>query len=89
MAGLCRYATVCPVFKGEIADMPVLARQYRARYCVTDCHECARYAVAEESGPSAVPETLLPNQHERGYQLVSSRWSRRGANPAAAVLGPG
>lgn len=87
MAGLCKYATVCPVCRGDIADMPVLARQYRARYCVTDWQACARFAVAEETGPSAVPDGLLPNQHERGYEIVSRAWRRAGRNPAASVFG--
>jgi hypothetical protein len=89
MPGLCSYATVCPVYRGDLEDMPVLARQYRARYCVADWQACARFAVADEAGSSVVPDTLLPNQHERGYEIVSRQWCKRGRSPAATVFGDG
>lgn len=87
MADLCRYTATCALFTGEHAPQPHLAKRYRTRYCIGEWQECARYAVAHEAGEAAVPPGLLPNQHERAYQILRARWVGRAASPAEVVFG--
>lgn len=87
MSDPCRYLATCTLFRGELAPTPHLAKRYRAHYCLGEWQECARYAVAQEAGPSAVPEGMLPNQHERAYEIVRSRWVSRASSPAEVVFG--
>ena len=83
----CDYLATCSLFSGDHAPIPQLAKRYRAHYCAGDWQECARYAVAQEAGAAAVPEGMLPNQHERAYEIVRSRWVGRAESPAEAIFG--
>jgi hypothetical protein len=85
--GCCTYMPTCALFSGDHAPAPDLAKRYRAHYCVGDWQGCARYAVAQETGIAAVPEGMLPGQHERAYEIVRSRWVGRAVSPAEAVFG--
>jgi hypothetical protein len=87
MAELCRYAGSCPVCNGSLSLDPRTARRFRTGYCVDDWQECARFAVAREAGPAAVPMRMLPTDHTVAYEILSTRWTRRGASPAFGVFG--
>ena len=89
MPDLCAYAATCTLFSGGHARAPHLVRRYRTRYCIAEWQECARYAVAQEAGMTAVPEDMLPNQHERAYEIVRNRWVGRAVSPAEAIFGKG
>ncbi|HSQ21957.1 MAG TPA: hypothetical protein VLQ52_04080 [Coriobacteriia bacterium] len=87
MAELCRYASECPVCIGSLGLGAARTRRYRTGYCLDDWRECARFAVAGEAGPDAVPRDLLPTDHTRAYGIVSSTWLEAARTPAAAVFG--
>lgn len=89
MAELCRYADECPVCVGSVGLDSRRTRRLRAGYCLDDWQECARFAVAREAGPAAVPERMLPTDHVAAYEMLSERWSARAGSPALAVFGAG
>lgn len=83
----CDYLATCALFSGDHVPAPRAVKRYRTHYCIGDWQECARYAVAQEAGIAAVPEGMLPNQHERAYEIVRSRWVGRAHSPAEAIFG--
>lgn len=55
-----------------MANMPVMAEMYKARYCQGDHGLCARHVVFENKGPGSVPEDLFPNDVEYAQQLIAN-----------------
>jgi len=62
----------CPFFSDKMAGMPVMASQYKKRYCLGDNRTCARWTVRTLLGPAAVPVDLFPSQLDRARSIAGA-----------------
>jgi hypothetical protein len=72
MESACEFMDSCPFFSDKIGRYPVAAGAMRAKYCLGDNADCARYRVAKALGREAVPSWLFPNDVDRALKLLAA-----------------
>jgi hypothetical protein len=67
---LCVYHEKCPLFANKTADYPTLSKKLKDQYCGGNPELCARKWVREAINKEAVPDLMLPQQHEWARQIL-------------------
>lgn len=68
---------MCPHFEGsdfceKLRSVSESAfHDYIEKYCKGNFRQCARFIVAEQLGPDAVPEAMLPNETDRALRIIA------------------
>ena len=70
----CAFDGGCPLFEGHLSRLPGMADLFRRRYCDGNHDACARHLLAVEIGADAVPDALMPNDHDGAHEV------KRGSN---------
>lgn len=64
----CEYLDVCPSPR-EIGTGPI----YKRRYCLHDCHRCARFHLLSDNPAIEVPRWLRPTMMAHAEQVLEAR----------------
>lgn len=74
---LCELTETCVFFNDDVGYSPELQEQMRTTYCRGDNSDCARLRALDDMPRSAVPDDLIPTDHERLAELVERYLSGR------------
>jgi hypothetical protein len=67
----CEHIHKCSFFSNStVLKMTNLVQDLQKSYCCGDFTRCARYSVAHAVGKNAVPELMMPNQHDWARQII-------------------
>jgi len=67
----CECLPKCPFFNDKMANMPLVAKLLKQKYCKSNNTECARYMVFLKLGKGKVPSDLFPTQVDRAKKILS------------------
>ncbi|MDZ4169890.1 MAG: hypothetical protein U1E26_09595 [Coriobacteriia bacterium] len=66
----CELSVGCPYFNSTTGMPPATSAMFKARYCRSHNHECARYAVYVRLGRQSIPDDLPPNERLRALTII-------------------
>ncbi len=69
----CECLPACPFFNDVLTDMPATAEYLKAKFCLGDNSQCARYLVFKALGKAHVPVDLFPDHTERARQIIQTK----------------
>lgn len=67
----CERFQGCKFFQGRIANMPHFVDVFQSRYCLGQHEHCARFRVAKQFGPAAIPFDMYPNDFEMADKILA------------------
>lgn len=67
----CEKLSKCPFYQGKMEADKGLGAMYKSKYCEGDKESCARYQVATQVGPDAVPLSLYPNMNKAAEDIIN------------------
>lgn len=68
----CPRVSICRFYPQHAESSPVLAEEFRSRYCCGNYLACARYSVARALGNDRVPDSLFPNHFAEARRLAET-----------------
>ena len=67
----CERLEACPFYKGKLVVENDLAEVLKAKYCLCNKENCARYKVLNELGPDYVDDLLFPHMMSKAYLIIA------------------
>lgn len=66
----CPHMTICRMIQAHEGTLLTLIDRFKTHYCFNNHHACARRWVHDFLGAEAVPDLLMPQQHDWAEQLL-------------------
>ncbi|MFP4459301.1 MAG: hypothetical protein ACLFSQ_06920 [Candidatus Zixiibacteriota bacterium] len=68
----CQNTETCPFFNDRMANMTIISKMIKKKYCLGDNTKCARWMVSSNIGNGFIPPNLEPLQVERAKKILES-----------------
>lgn len=66
----CERLEKCVFYQGKMIVESGMGAVLKARYCLGNKHNCARYMVLQQLGPAYVDNSLFPHMKDRALELI-------------------